>query len=239
MKSYQLTRSSDSTTKKVLYKILFLESLTVTFAISTALMAGDSPKYHFREEGFITYVSCLQLAIAAIVAGQIFITLRKTSHWQLARSKSFWLFSSLGLLFLGLDDAFEIHERLDLWLHDLLNIKETMLSDLADDLIVAVYLLLFLIYILNQWQVIKQFKSSFVFFKAGLILAVVMIVLDITSNNKLFISLIFDDSDLIEAIKEWLGTIEDSAKIFAEGMIIVGLYRCRQIVKKGILQVEE
>lgn len=234
MKSNWLICSSSDSTQQVLYKTLFLESLTVTFAISSALISGDSPELHFREEGFITYVSCMQLAIAAIVAGQIFVMTKQTENRELAKSRNFWLFSSLGLLFLGLDDAFEIHERLDLWLHDLLNIRETMLTDLADDLIVGGYLVLFLVYILSQWQTIKLFKSSFVFFKGGFILAIAMIILDIASNNNFFASLIFNDSDLVRASRQWLGTIEDSAKIFAEGMIIVGLYCCRQIVKRQI-----
>ena len=231
MKSNWLICSSDSSTKQVLYKMLFLESLIVTLAIVGAVVSGKSPELHFREEGFITYISCLQLAIASVMSGQIFIAIWKANNRQLARNSKFWLFSSLGLLFLAFDDAFEIHEKIDFWLHDLLNIQETMLTDLADDLIVGGYLLLFLLYVLRQWQTIKLFQPSFVFFKAGILLAAAMVILDISGNNTLFVSLVFEDYDLAIALKQWLGAIEDSAKIFAEGMILVGLYRCRQIVK--------
>jgi len=231
MRSQWLVCSQDSPTQQVLYKTLFLESLTVTLAIFGAVAWGHSPELHFREEGFITYVSCLQLLIATVISGKIFRIVSHSGNIKLAKNKTFWLVVSVGLLFLAFDDAFEIHEQIDIWLHNLFNLQETVITDLADDIIVGGYLLLFLAYVFTQWQTINLFQRSFTFFKIGLALAIIMVLLDMASNNYYFTSLIIDDATQAKALKQWLGAFEDSAKIFAEGMFIVGLYQCRKIAR--------
>jgi hypothetical protein len=229
MKSYWLTCSQHSPTQQVLYKILFLESLTVTLAIFGAVIFGHSPELHFKEEGFITYVSCLQLLIATVISGKIFKIIRPSQNAFLAKNALFWLVISLGLFFVTLDDALEIHEHMDLWFHSLFNVQQTAITDLADDIIVGGYLILFWAYIFTQWQTIKLFQSSFAFFKIGFVLTAIMLLLDIASNNNYFTSLIIDNTTHAKILEQWLAALEDSAKIFAEGMLIMGLYQCRKI----------
>ena len=234
MKSNFLTFSEDSPIKQVLYKILFIDSLLVTFAISSAIALGESPDLHFREEGFLTYVSCLQLLIAAVISGKIFNFIRDDPNHRLSGNKIVWLVISLGFLFLALDDAFEIHEEIDFLLHEVFNIEQTNISDLLDDLIVGAYILIFLIYIASQWKTIQLFKSSFAFFLAGCILTAMMVILDLASHNNYIASLMTDDAERILVVKQWFGAWEDAAKIYAEGMFIVGVYKSRQIVKREL-----
>ena len=218
--------------KQVLLIVLFIESLAITIAITKALVLGISPKTYFGEVdrgGFITYISCLQLLVAGMMA--MIISRVVKSAQQLRNSRWFWLTVSLGLLFLTLDDLFGIHEYLDYLLHELFQFQETEISDLADDLIVGGYLVVFLIYVVSQWQSIKIFHSSFNWFKLGFVLTAVMVVLDMASNNTLFVSMVTDDNALASNLQQWLGVIEDSVKIFAEGMFIVGIYKCWQIAK--------
>ena len=230
MKGYRLI-FLDSPIKQVLYKILFIDSLLVTFAISSAIAMGHSPDLHFREEGFLTYVSCLKLLIAAVISRKVFDIIKDSSNRKLSSNKVVWLVITLGLLFLAFDDAFKIHEEIDALLHDLLNITQTNITDLLDDLIVGAYILIFLIYIAFQWKTIQLFKSSFFFFLAGLILTVIMVILDLISHNTYVASLMTDDAEQIQALKQWFSAWEDAAKIYAEGMFIVGIYKCRQIAK--------
>ena len=231
MKSIFSTFSEDSPVKHVLYKILFIDSLLVTFAISSAIALGHPPDLHFREEGFLTYVSCLQLLIAAVISGKIFNFIKDNANYRSFGKKIVWLVISLGFLFLALDDAFEIHEEIDFLLHDVLNIEQTNMTDLLDDLIVGAYILIFLIYAASQWKTIKLFKHSFVFFLAGCIFTAVMVILDIASHNSYVASFLTDDAKRVLVVKQWFGAWEDAAKIYAEGMFIVGVYKCRQIVK--------
>ena len=224
--------SSLFTIKRILLIVLFLESLAVTLAISLAVVLDGSPQTYFDEigqSGYITYLSCLQLLIAAVLSMKIYRRVKFSR--QLNKTSWFWLIACIGLFFLALDDAIGIHEQIDFWLHDLFELKETDLTDLIDDLVVIGYLAIFLIYVALKWQTIKVFQRSFIFFQLGFILALVMAVLDLISNNKLFISMVIEDEQFILAIQEWLGAIEDSAKIFAEGMFIIGIYKCWQMVK--------
>ena len=225
---------ANDSTKQVLVTTLFLNSLSVTVAIAEATAADKSPDFHFKEGEFITVISCLQLLIAAILSWKIYRLARHSQQVKLSKSSLFWLIVSLGMLFLSLDDALGIHEKIDFWLHDLFRIQETEITDLADDIIVGGYLLLFLIYVAFKWQIIQVFKQSFNIFQIGFILTLMMIVLDIVTNNNFFISLMVDDSSQVPILKQWLSVLEDSIKIFAEGIFIVGIYQCWQIAKSLI-----
>ena len=225
-------RNTTITSNQILWGLLFLETLAVTLAVTGAIALDKSPKYYFGEidrGGFITYISCLQLLIAALLSWKIYKIVRFSP--RLNKNSWFWLIITIGLFFLALDDGVGLHEQIDRWLHDLINLEETDISDLIDDLIVGGYLVLFLIYVATQWQAIKIFRQSFVFFKIGLILSVAMVLLDILSNNRLFVSMVSDSYTIQSTIQDWLEVLEDSVKIFAEGMFIVGIYKCWQIVR--------
>jgi len=216
-------------TKQLLYILLFIDSLAVTVAISKALILQQSPYKYFTEKKFITDLSCWQLAIAGILSLVIYTTVKSSANSELAKSALLWLIIGFGLIFLALDDSLEIHEQIDLYLHDFFAIKETRITDLADDLIVGFYLLIFLGCIFWQRKTIALFKSSHKWFLIGIGLAVIMVFLDLTSNNNLFTSRLVDPSQ-DELFRDWMGVIEDSAKIFAEGMFLVGIYQCLRIV---------
>ena len=132
---------------------------------------------------------------------------------------------------MAFDDAYEIHEHLDLWLHRVLQIQQTDLTDLADDLIVGGYLLVFLIYVALKWRSLQIFRRSFTFFKIGFGLTALMVILDMAGNNDYFILSIVEDLTRARLLEQWLGVVEDSVKIIAEGMFIVGIYQCWQIAK--------
>lgn len=185
----------------------------------------------------MTILSCLQLLGSAVLARRIFLLAKNSATPILARSNLFWKIVSWSLFFLVVDEALQIHERIDRLLHTLLDIwfgfQETSLSDLADDLIVAGYVLLLLAYVATRWRSIQLFRRSFIYFKIGLVLTLVMIVGDVASNNELFISMLTDNGDLQFMWKVWVGLIEDIIKIYAEGLFLVGIYRCWQIAKSS------
>ena len=216
-------------TKQLLYILLFIESLAVTIAISKALIADKSPYTYFNEKKFITDLSCWQLVIAGILSLVICATVKSSTNLKLNKSALLWLIIGLGLLFLALDDRLEIHEQIDFFLHDLFAMEETKITDLIDDLIIGLYLLIFFGCIFWQRKTIGLFKSSYKWFSIGFALTIIMIFLDLTSNNNLFTSRFIDPAKDV-LFRDWLGVIEDSAKIFAEGMFIVGIYQCQQIV---------
>ena len=214
------------TARQILPILLFLESLLIAIAIAKALNRNLSPAHYFGEDRLITDVSCVQLLIAAVLSLITFCRVKFSSNPELKKNGWFWLIVSFGLVFLAFDDAYEIHEYIDFWLHSAFKIQQTDLTDLADDLIVGGYMLIFLAYVAFKWNTIQIFRSSFGFFKIGLVLTAVMVVLDILSNNDYFISLVIDNATIAKLTEQWLSAIEDSAKIYAEGMFIAGIYQC-------------
>ena len=179
----------------------------------------------------MTILSCLQLLFGAYLAKKIFSIAKNSVNPSLFKNRRFWQIVSIGLVFLAFDDAFGIHESIDRLLHSLLDIQETDISDLADDLIVGGYLLVFLAYVASQWKAIQIFQRSFIYFQIGFVLTLIMIVFDAASNNRLFVSMLTDNSDRQRFLQIWFGTFEDSIKIYAEGLFIVGIYKCWHIAR--------
>ncbi len=93
------------------------------------------------------------------------------------------------------------------------------------------YMLIFLVYAAKTWQTIKLFQRSFIYFQIGLILTVVIIVFNAASNNTLFVSMLTNEPEQQIRLQIWFGTFEDSVKIFAEGLFLVGIDQCWRIAK--------
>ena len=235
MKQHFLSSINQKSTEQILFIVLFLESLAIALAISGAIAAGHSAKAYFEEGGYMSILSCLQLLGAGILARKIYLIAKKSSNSILNKSSLFWKIVSFGLIFLTLDDAFQIHENIDRLFHFIFDIlfdfQETRVSDLIDDLIVGIYLVFFLIYAGKQWPKIEFYRPSFTYFKIGLLLTAMMIFFDAISNNNLFVSTITENLEVQKLWKIWLSTLEDSLKIYAEGFFLVGIYKSWQIAK--------
>lgn len=212
--------------KQLLWIVLFVDALTVVIAIALANSKGTSSFHYFDEGQFGTYLSCFQLLAIAVISGIIFRLEKKSHNLQLVKNSGFWLIVSYGVFFLALDDAFSFHEEIDRWLHKVLNIEETLVTDLADDILVGIYIFIALMYIVSQWKTLQIFRSSFNYFKMGFALAATMVVLDILCNNTLFVSMVTADSDLQEQMILWMGIMEETAKLVAEGFFLTGVYQC-------------
>ena len=222
---------ANKTVRQILFIVLFLETLAITLAIWGAIATGHSPKAYFEEGGYMTILSCLQLLFGAYLAKKIFSTAKNSVNPSLFKNRRFWQIVSIGLVLLAFDDALSIHESIDRLLHSLLGFEETDISDLLDDAIVGGYLLLFLAYVASQWKKIQIFQRSFIYFQIGLILTIIMVVFDAASNNRLFVSMLTDNGDRQVWLQIWFGTFEDSIKIYAEGLFLVGIYKCWRIAK--------
>ena len=227
-----LSKSSGISSKQLLFILLFIETLATVVAIATAMKEGESLFHYFDEGRFMTYFSCLQLLIVSAFAWKIFRLEKKSSSADLVKNAVFWLMVCLGTFYLALDDALSIHEEIDKSMHRLFNIEETLVTDLADDIIVGIYLIIALVYIFSQWQNLQLFRSSFVYFKVGFVLGAIMVLADILSNNTLFVSMVTDDSQLANQITTSLGVFEETAKIIAEGFFLVGVYQCWQKISQ-------
>lgn len=99
--------------RQVLFVLLFLESVVIAIAIGKAITRDLLPAHYFGENGLVTDASCIQLAIASMLALATFWSVKHSHNSRLTKNGWFWLVVSCGLVFLAFDDAYEIHEHLD------------------------------------------------------------------------------------------------------------------------------
>lgn len=87
----------------------------VLFYIFLAILVGPENKreLHFRsEQGAITALSAIFLAMASGFAGVSFFLAPSSGNWF----RYFWLLAAFGFGFLALDELLQIHERMDDWI---------------------------------------------------------------------------------------------------------------------------
>ena len=212
--------------KQLLWIVLFVETLAVVIAIAKAALAEKPIFHYFDENTFITYFSCFQLLVVAVFAWKIFRLQKQSEDSQVLKNALFWLIVAMGAFFLSLDDALSFHEQIDKWVHKVLNIEETDITDLMDDILVGIYMLIALACVASQWRILQRFRSSFGYFKIGFIIGALMVVLDILSNNTMFVSMITADGKIQGQLISWMGIMEETAKLAAEGFFLTGVYQC-------------
>ena len=175
-----------------------------------------------------------------VIAGVIFsiyLLLRQRSDSATHDRADIWLLSGLGCVFLTLDELFSFHEKMDGLIHSVLGIEETPVTDLIDDALVGLYVLAAAVCLLNYWTSLREFWKTWPLFVAGFVLASIMIVLDLLSNNNLFVSQVTTDLDTQEALRMGMGKVEECAKILAEGFFLTGVLACRRIARSPPVQL--
>ena len=104
----------------------------IVSAIASGHRKGDLA-LRFQEKQSITFLSANQLAMTAVVALAIWLVHRHA----LGRRGWFWLLSSIGFLFLMLDEGFQFHEGMDSRLFEMIGSGEK--NPRVDGLSTALY----------------------------------------------------------------------------------------------------
>ena len=175
--------------------------------------------------------------VTAGVVFSIYRELRRQSVHSTFDRAHVWLLIGLGFTFLALDELFSFHEKADGLIHFVLGIEETPVTDLIDDALVGLYVLAAAVYLLKHWASLREFWKTWPLFVTGFVLASIMIVLDLLSNNNLFVSQVTTDLDTQEVLRKGMGTVEECAKILAEGFFLTGVLACRRIANSSPVQV--
>jgi hypothetical protein len=156
---------------------------------------GNSHRY-FGERKAGTYLSFLNLVAAGVVAALI---ARRLGGAPGAR---FWWASAVGFGWLGCDDLFVLHERIDRGIHAILGRDpEDPFTDHLDDLIVAAYGLAALGLGWAYRAHLAGFRWMLTILAAAFALFAAMVVVDFLHLSK---------------------TLEDALKVVAGTMILVG-----------------
>ena len=70
--------------RQVLFVLLFLESVVIAIALAKAIARDLSPAHYFGENGLVTDASCIQLAIASMLALASFLDCQAFSQFPIS-----------------------------------------------------------------------------------------------------------------------------------------------------------
>ena len=94
-----------------------IDILAIAIAVGRAIFLQRSPMRYFGENGFITWISVLQLLIIAVLCWKIGIVrskkLKSAPKYLSKKPVMFWRIMAVGMFFFALDEGLEIHENLD------------------------------------------------------------------------------------------------------------------------------
>ncbi|NET06305.1 MAG: hypothetical protein F6K16_16705 [Symploca sp. SIO2B6] len=197
------------------------------------MLRGKRPSRYFNEGGYISWISFFQLLACAILAWRIFKLHKGKLTFSTPKSSyRLWSIIALGFLFLAIDEVVEIHERIEDMIFQSLNLEETSFTRRIDDLIVGSYGLIAVGILYFYKEEIKKYSQVIPIFVCGFILMFAMVIFDLVSNKSDLLFLLIGDESFSEIIKHWLRALEETLKIFSEGVFIGALYRCLQISRR-------
>lgn len=226
--SFVRLRAENMSIRLVFLMILLGNALAVSAAITIYSYTGVN---HFKEDGFITILSVFQLLTISWLSYKILLSLnvkRKYIPWR--DSSALWGIISLGFLFLAADEFFQIHEKIDFQIHHFFNMRETGLTDRIDDILVGLYGLAGISALIAYRDELKTHRKAFPFFIYGFALLFTMVAIDVLTNRKDILRVLFD-YNLASILHVWLSCAEDSLKVFAEAFFLGAFYVILQKVK--------
>lgn len=212
-----------------------IDFLAIAIAVGRAIILDRSPMRYFGENGFISWLSTLQLLVIAILCWKIG-TFRKSklkpSTPLKKRPVILWRITALGMFFFALDETLEIHENLDKSILKALSIAETSFTTRLDDFIVLFYAIAGLLFIYWYRQEFKRFVAAFLWLKWAIFFSFLTVFLDIFGHNRATFAPFADNLEELNYIHHWVTTAEEIPKILAGGAFIVTFYSCLQIAKR-------
>ena len=213
-----------------------IDILAIAIAVSRAILLERSPMRYFGENGFITWISVLQLSIVAVICWKIStVRSRKLKSVPIFLSKKpviFWRIMAMGMFFFALDEGLEIHENLDKGIHALLQQESTSFSGRLDDFIILFYAIAGLLIIYLFRKEFNNFIASFSWFIWGFFFSMWTIILDMVGHDRATFTDFANNLEHLNQIHHWFSAVEEMPKILAGGSFLVAFYSCFQISKK-------
>jgi hypothetical protein len=220
--------------------IFGLEILAIASAIGRSIVLRRDPMRYFGENGYITWISAIQLWIIAILCWQISRYRKQTAFLdKQKRSIIFWYLLAFSMLFMGLDEAFAIHENLDKSLHYLLQIEETSFTSRLDDLFLIIYVVIGLVLLYLFKDELIKFSTCLIWLKRGIYFAIATLFIDILGHNKEVLSGLIANAEKLDTVHHWFTAIEEIPKVLAGGAFLVFFSGCLKIARKLKVQSME
>jgi len=227
------TENSTYVNPWVMRFIIIFDSCIILIGLLFSILDTDRPRESFEEWGFVTIISGFQLLFIGFISCEIYLK-RYVALKPVGEKLQYyiWLIIGLGFFYLAFDELFELHEGIDYFIHDQLNMTETGVSDRLDEGILIGYIVIGLLLLNSAKEEIGRFKESFPYFKTALILVIIMVSIDLIANRKDLIGFFISDRGLRDGVWTSLEIMEDIIKILAGGIILGGIIFCREMAKK-------
>ena len=215
------------TTKKVLFIAL---SINLVFILIGVFVVKAPMQYFGTEASVITWLSFFQLLTIAYFSW-------KTYKLRKEKSAILWGLIAIGFLFLSIDEVARLHENMDRFIHKrIFHMKETALSDRIDDLIIGVYALFgigtmwfFRDELKKYYKVIPYFAISFIFIFS-------MVIVELITNRFDVLPYFISSHSLAKSLYKLGKIVEESLKLFAEGILVGAFYYCLQLAKQFVTE---
>lgn len=222
--------------KRFIILTIVLEVLVIGSALLRALLLNVNPQRYFQEQGYVSWFSFIQILFAAFLAWKIYKSRKSNSITRTSNkgsaSYNMWAILSFGFLFLGIDEMGQVHENIDYLIHYFFQIQETANTDRIDSLIVLIYALFGVITLYRAKSELSKFRTAFPLFGIAFSLTFAMIFFDLLTDSPDFFNWVITNDSIARIVHQSFGIVEESCKIFAQGMFIIALYCCLQISKK-------
>ncbi len=217
-----------------LWKIIAVNLLMIGAMMIRAILKQRSPMRYFGEMGIITWFSCVQLLILAGLSWKIY-RIRKLAEGEYQGKhppQMLWKIITIGFVFLAVDEVAQIHETTDTLIHWLFQIPEENQFLQLDGVIVASYTVVSAYVLYFFRDEFKRYKPAFYLFILGFFFKVIMVTIDITTDDESLFSFWLSDPKLHKFVYDWVQAVEDSFKLLAEAAFISAFLVCVQIAKR-------
>jgi hypothetical protein len=217
---------------RVVAIVLCADLLLLALAIADGLFLHGDPRRRFQEGQSMTWLSAAHLVAMGLIAWRILVLRKAQTRQPILRSPLLiWALMAAGFLFLAVDELFEIHEQVDHAIHSLFGIAETSLTDRIDDLLILLYLVIGLAAVYIARGELLRYRRTLPFFAAGLVLALVMVVLDVLTNDVDPLRMLLPRAYL-GPVFLWAPVAEDAFKVLAEAFFLLGFIQALQMTRR-------
>lgn len=142
-----------------------------------------------------------------------------------------WLLIGAGFVFLALDEALQVHEKLDELIHSIGGFDETAVTDRIDDVIILAYGLIGLGALVAWRREITGIRGLVRFLACGLVLMGLQVALDALSNGDDVMLWLGVSEQSAPKVSDAFALAEDAAKIAAEAVLLAGFLHALRILR--------
>jgi hypothetical protein len=197
----------------------------VAYAISRGLGKTGNPGRYFGEGRFTTIVSCAQLLLVALFGWLTFLARRRLANGRgIFSGPVLWAFIAAGFVFLAADDAFKIHERLDLIIHEIFHLQETSLTDRLDDGLIALYGVIGCGVLWSYRRELFAFKEILPLLVAGFACLAASVLCDVISNDESGLQWFFQGAPVPKQLNGWFSAGDGAFTLIGEGFFVAAFY---------------